>query len=67
VLTDDYHEALLERVHALQQEIGELPHREAVSFAYLVSRVLPVEGARMLVAELLLDYRRRVLSVEARR
>jgi hypothetical protein len=53
---DDYHEALLERVHALQDEIVRLSQREAVSFAYLVSREMPEEAARMLVAELLLDY-----------
>jgi hypothetical protein len=56
VATDEYHEALLERVHRLQEEIRDLSHREAVSYAYLVSREMPEETARMLVAELLLDY-----------
>jgi hypothetical protein len=56
VATDEYHEALLERVHRLQEEIRDLSHREAVSYAYLVSREMPEEAARMLVAELLLDY-----------
>jgi hypothetical protein len=54
--TDEYHEALLERVHGLQNEIRSLSHREAVSFAYLMSRDLPEEALRMLTAELLLDY-----------
>ena len=55
-LADEYHEALLERVHEIQREVAELSQREALSYAYLVSRELPEEGARMLVAELLLDY-----------
>ena len=54
--TDEYHEALLERIHELQHEIVELSHREAQSFVYLVSREMPEEAVRMLVAELLLDY-----------
>ena len=54
--TDEYHEALLERVHRLQEEIVELSQRDALSYAYLISQEMPEEGARMLVAELLLDY-----------
>ena len=65
--SDDYHEAILERIRALQQEIAGLSHREAMSFAYLVSREIPEEAARMLVAEMLLDYRRRALSALSRK
>lgn len=54
--TDDYHEALLERVHDLQREIAGLTQRDAINFAYLMSREMPEEAARMLVAELLLDH-----------
>jgi hypothetical protein len=54
--TDEYHEALLERVHRMQGEIVELSQRHALSYAYLISQEMPEEGARMLVAELLLDY-----------
>jgi hypothetical protein len=54
--SDEYHEALLSRVHEMQQEIRTLTNREAVSFAYLMSQDISEEGARMLVAELLLDY-----------
>jgi hypothetical protein len=57
--SDDYHEALLARIQEMQQEILQLSHREAVSFAYLMSQDVPEEGARMLVAELLLDYWKR--------
>ena len=53
---DEYHEAILERLHALQAEIAGLPQREALSYAYLISREMPEEAARMLVAEMLLDY-----------
>lgn len=53
---DEYHEALLERVRALQDEIAGLCQREAYSYAYLISQEIPEEGARMLVAEMLLDY-----------
>lgn len=53
---DEYHEALLERIHALQAEIRDMSQREALDFAYLISREIPEEGARMLVADLLLDY-----------
>jgi hypothetical protein len=53
---DEYHEALLERVHRMQAEIVELSHRDALSYAYLISQEMPEEGARMLAAELLLDY-----------
>lgn len=60
--SDEYHEAILERIRAMQQEIAGLSHREAMSFAYLVSREIPEEAARMLVAEMLLDYRYRALS-----
>lgn len=54
--SDEYHEALLERVHGLQREITVLSQREALSYAYLLSRDMPEEAVRMLVAELLLDY-----------
>lgn len=54
--TDDYHEALLERVHDLQREIASLTQRDALNFAYFISREMPEEAARMLVAELLLDH-----------
>ena len=53
---DEYHEALLERIRSLQREVLGLSQREALSYAYLVSREMPEEGARMLVAEMLLDY-----------
>jgi hypothetical protein len=53
---DEYHEALLERLHGVQDEIKLLSHREAVSFAYLMSQDLSEEALRMLMAELLLDY-----------
>jgi hypothetical protein len=53
---DEYHEALLERIRGLQREVLDLSQREALSYAYLVSREMPEEGARMLVAEMLLDY-----------
>lgn len=53
---DEYHEALLERVHRVQDEIAPLSRREALSYAYLASRDLPEEAVRMLLAELLLDY-----------
>ncbi len=59
---DEYHEALLERIHSLQREIVGLSQREALSYAYLISREITEDGARMLVAEMLLDYRRRVGS-----
>jgi hypothetical protein len=54
--SDEYHEALLHRVQEMQEEIRELSHREAVSYAYLMSRDMPEEAVRMLIAEMLLDY-----------
>lgn len=54
--TDEYHEAILDRIHHMQREIAGLAQREALSYAYLVSREIPEEAARMLIAELLLDY-----------
>lgn len=54
--TDEYHEALLDRIQHLQREIAVLPPREAMSYAYLVSREITEDAARMLVAEMLLDY-----------
>lgn len=54
--TDEYHEAMLERIRGLQKEICDLSQRDALSFAYLVSQDIPEEAARMLVAEMLLDY-----------
>ena len=59
---DEYHEALLSCIHDLQREIAGLSPREAMSYAYLVSREIPEEAARMLVAEMLLEYRERVTS-----
>jgi hypothetical protein len=53
--TDEYHEALLERIHKLQGEISALSQREALSYAYLISREITEDAARMLVAELLMD------------
>lgn len=53
---DEYHEAILERIHVLQREIGALSQRDAWSYAYLVSQEMPEEAARMLVAEMLMDY-----------
>jgi hypothetical protein len=54
--SDEFHEAILQRIRVLQREIVDLTQREALSYAYLVSREMPEEAARMLVAELLLDY-----------
>lgn len=54
--TDDYHEAILQRLHDIQREIAGLSHREATGFAYLVSQEIPEEAARMLIAEMLIDY-----------
>jgi hypothetical protein len=53
---DEYYEALLERVHDLQREVAGMSQREVLSFAHDLSREMPEEAARMLVAELLLDY-----------
>lgn len=64
--TDEYHEALLERIQQLQREIAVLSPREAMSYAYLVSREITEEGARMLVAEMLLDHWHRVHERAAR-
>lgn len=47
---------MLERIHQMQREIGDLSQRDAYSFAYIVSQEIPEEGARMLVAELLMDF-----------
>jgi hypothetical protein len=47
---------MLQRVLEIQHEILDLSHREAVSYAFLMSRDIPEEAARMLIAELLLDY-----------
>ena len=58
--SDEYHEAILARLQDLQREIADLPQREALSYAYLVSREMPEEAARMLVAEMLLDHWQRV-------
>lgn len=58
--SDEYHEALLSRVHEMQAEIALLSHREAVRYAYHMSRGMPEEAVRMLVAELLLDFWSRV-------
>lgn len=53
---DEYHEALLDRIHDLQREIVHLTQRDAHDLAFVVSREIPEEAARMLVAEMLLDY-----------
>ena len=53
---DDYHEAILQRIRTMQEEISDLSQRDALSYAYLVSQEIPEEAARMLVAEMLLDY-----------
>jgi hypothetical protein len=53
--SDEYHEAILERVHLIQREIRGLSQRDALSYAYLLSREMPEEAVRMLVAELLMD------------
>ncbi len=52
---DEYHEAILTRVHEIQREIVGLTQREALSYAYVISREMPEEAARMLIAEMLLD------------
>jgi hypothetical protein len=65
---DEYHEAILERIHGMQREIADLSQRDALNLAYLISQEIPEEGARMLVAELLMDYwarARRPASQEA--
>jgi hypothetical protein len=54
--SDEYHEAILDRLHDLQREIATLTHREALSYAYLLSREMPEEAARMLVVEMLMDH-----------
>lgn len=54
--SDEYHEAILQRLHELQGEIAGLSQREALSYAYLVSREMPEEAARMLIAEMLMDF-----------
>lgn len=56
---DEYYEAILERIHALQEEIRNMDQRQAHDFAFTVSREMPEEAARMLAADLLLDYWRR--------
>lgn len=61
---DEYHEALLARIQEMQREIARLSQRDALNFAYLVSKDISAEAARMLVAEMLIDYwaRSRALS-----
>ncbi|HEX8918731.1 MAG TPA: hypothetical protein VF898_09520 [Chloroflexota bacterium] len=54
--SDEYHEAMLERIRQMQREITVLSQRDAHSFAYFISQEIPEEGARMLVAELLMDF-----------
>jgi hypothetical protein len=54
--SDEYHEAILQRLHEMQDEIAQLSQREALSYSYLVSREMPEEAARMLIAEMLMDY-----------
>jgi hypothetical protein len=60
VSSDEYHEAILERLHDLQHEIAGLSQREALNLAYVVSREMPEEAARMLVAEMLMDHWERI-------
>jgi hypothetical protein len=55
-MSDEYHEAILQRLHELQAEVAELSQREALNYVYAVSREMPEEAARMLVAEMLMDY-----------
>lgn len=57
---DEYHEAILERIHALQEEIRGMSQRQAHDFAFVMSREMPEEAVRMLVADLLLDYWKRM-------
>ena len=64
--SDEFHEAILQRIRVLQREIVDLTQREALSYAYLISREIPEEAARMLIAEMLLDYWARSI-VPARR
>lgn len=64
--SDEYHEALLDRLHELQGEIGRMSQRDAHSYAYVISREMPEEAVRMLVAEMLLDYRARIQQGAAR-
>ncbi len=59
---DEYHEALLTRVHEIQREIVGLTQREALSYAYVISREMPEEAARMLIAEMLLDCWKRTVA-----
>jgi hypothetical protein len=54
--TDEYHEAVLLRVQEIEHEIAGMAQREAVDYAYHVSRDMPEEALRMLVAELLMEY-----------
>lgn len=60
---DEYHEAILERIHALQREIATLSQREALSYAYLISREITEDAARILIAEMLMEYWARAHSV----
>lgn len=64
--SDEYHEAILGRLHDLQREIAALSQREALSYAYLLSREMPEEAARMLVVEMLMDYWERVATSSPR-
>jgi len=60
---DEYHEAILIRVHEIQREIAGLTQREALNYAYVISREMPEEAARMLIAEMLLDCWKRAVTV----
>lgn len=62
--SDEYHEALLQRIGDLQREIAGMTNREANDFAYVVSQEMPEEATRMLVAEMLLDYWKRARATQ---
>ncbi len=59
---DEYHEAILTRLYEIQREIVGLTQREALSYAYVISREMPEEAARMLIAEMLLDCWKRTVT-----
>ncbi len=59
---DEYHEAILTRLNEIQREIAGLTQREALSYAYVISREMPEEAARMLIAEMLLDCWKRTVT-----
>lgn len=48
-------EAVLDRVHDIERRIRDMSYAEAVDFSHLISRDMPEEPLRILVAELLLQ------------